>query len=336
MDMKIKNDNIEKKLFQFSDNKGDAEKIPAPSVSFWKGAIKRLLRQKITMISVSVLVIIIICAILIPLGRYDLAFAQDLDKINLPPKMPFLENLGIMNGKRNGIDMYKDIKEYYFFGTDLLGRDIFMRLWLGIRTSLLLAFIVTMVELIVGFTVGAVSGYMGKTVDIVIQRIIEILVNIPMLIVVLLVSLALGQGFSTLTIALSLFSWIGFSRLVRSQILKYKELEFVLASKTLGASSVSILIKDMLPNILSIIVVALTLSFPTYILSEAFYTLLGVGLDPTKDLSLGQLIVDNVGKLGTYPSQLIIPTIFMGIISLAFNLFGNGLRDALDPKMKDR
>jgi oligopeptide transport system permease protein len=334
----IKEKKYEAALFEFAPNHAkDSETITAKSLSFWQGAFKRLTKQRLTMISLIIILIIIIGCIFIPLGREALAYVQDPRIQNLPPKIPVLEHLGILNGTRNGVDAYAavGVDRYYFFGTDELGRDIFLRLWMGVRTSLLIAFIVTTIEMLVGFIIGGVSGYVGGLVDIVIQRIVEVLSNIPTLIVVLVISLALGQSFTTIVIALSLFGWIGFSRLVRAQILKYKDQEFVLAVRTLGAGPARILFAHLLPNMLSVFVVALTMDFPTVILSEAYYTLLGVGL-PTTDISLGQLIVENVGKLSTYASQLIIPTIFMALISLSFNLFGNGLRDALDPKMKDR
>ncbi|MGL5042105.1 MAG: ABC transporter permease [Culicoidibacterales bacterium] len=338
MEQRLKSDYLNKELFEFATDFGkDSDEITSKSVSFWKGSATRLFKQKITVISLLCIVLIILGAIFIPLGKETLAFVQDPRIQNLPPKIPWLANLGIFDGFRGSVDQYAKVgvERFYFFGTDDLGRDIFLRLWVGMRTSLLMALIVTTIELIIGSIIGSISGYVGGTVDIIIQRIIEVCVNIPTLIIVLILTLALKASFTTLVIALSLFGWIGFSRLVRAQILKYKELEFVLAAKTLGAKPFRIMFQHLLPNILSTFVVALTLSFPGVILAEAYYTLLAVGL-PTTDISLGQLIVENVGKLSTYASQLIIPTVFMAIISLSFNLFGNGLRDALDPKMKDR
>jgi len=334
----VKETKYEAAMFEFAPHHGeDSDVITTKSVSFWQGALKRLTKQKLTVISFVIILAIVLCCILIPLGREALAYVQDPRIQNLPPKIPLIEHFGFFNGTRNGVDAYAalGVDRYYFFGTDELGRDIFLRLWIGIRTSLLIALIVTTIEMVVGFIVGGISGYVGGTVDIIIQRIVEVLSNIPTLIVVLVISLALSQSFWTIVIALSLFGWIGFSRLVRAQILKYKNQEFVLAARTLGAKPGRILFGHLLPNMLSVFVVALTMDFPSVILSEAYYTLLGVGL-PTSDISLGQLIVENVGKLSTYASQLIIPTVFMALISLSFNLFGNGLRDALDPKMKDQ
>lgn len=340
MDEQILDDTLKTEVntFEFSPMYGEnSDDIVTESVSFWKGATRRLLSQKLTLFSLFLIILIVLLAIFIPFGRENLAFVQDPNIQNLPPKMPLLENIGIFDGMRNNIDMYAkvNVDRYYFFGTDLLGRDIFLRVWIGIRTSLLLALIVTTIEMVVGGIVGGVSGYVGGRVDMIIQRILEIFVNIPTLIVVMVVTLALGPSFTTLVIALSLFGWIAFSRLVRAQILQYKEQEFVLAAKTLGASPMRIMMGHLMPNILSTFVVSLTLSFPAVILTEAYYTILALGLPP-EDISLGQLMVENIGKLSTFPSQLIIPTVFMAIISLSFNLFGNGLRDALDPKMKQQ
>lgn len=338
MDQKLKEKYYQEKMFDFANRDGaGADNISSESVGFWQGAFKRLLKQKMTLVSLTIIIILILLAIFVPLGRESLAYVQDPTIQSLPPKIPLLDKLGILNGVRNGVDQYAvlGVERYYIFGTDELGRDIFLRVWIGLRTSLLISLIVTTIELVVGSIVGGISGYVGGAVDIVIQRVLEIFVNIPTLIVVLIISLAMGQSFTTIVLALSLFGWIGFSRLVRSQILKYKEHEFVLAARTLGASPGRILFIHLLPNVLSVFVVSLTMSFPAVILSEAYYTLLGVGL-PVGDISLGQLIVQNVGKLNTYAYQLIIPTIVMSLISLSFNLFGNGLRDALDPKMKDR
>ncbi|GBU10625.1 oligopeptide ABC transporter permease [Erysipelotrichaceae bacterium] len=338
MEQRMKSDYLEKQLFEFATHfEGANEQITSESISFWRGSINRLFKQKVTLISMVIITLIILGAIIIPFGKEALVLVQDPRIQNLPPKIPFLSNMGIFDGFRGGADAYAKVgvERFYFFGTDELGRDIFLRLWFGMRTSLLIALIVTTSELVIGSVIGGISGYIGGTVDIIIQRIIEILVNIPTLIVMMVLTLAMGASFTTLVLALVIFGWIGFSRLVRAQILKYKELEFVLAAKTLGANPLRIMFQHLLPNMLSTFVVALTLSFPAVILSEAYYTLLGMGL-PISNISLGQLIVQNVGKLTTYASQLIIPTIFMATISLTFNLFGNGLRDALDPKMKDR
>lgn len=330
--------NIDEKLFVFNtEHKVDNEEIQGQSISFWKGALNRLLKQKVSVISMFVILFFVLGAVFIPMGREADIKAQNPRIQNLPPKVSAVAGLGILDGTKNGVDLYeqKGVERDYVFGTDDLGRDQWIRVWAGLRTSLLIALIVTTVEFTVGIVVGGISGYFGNRTDMIIQRILDVLVNIPTLIVLLIMMLALGQGFFSLVLGLSLFVWIGFSRLVRAQILKYKEHEFVLASRTLGASHFRIVTQHLFPNMVSVFIVALTLSFPSVILSEAFYTLLGLGL-PIGDISLGQLIVENVGKLQINAYQLIIPTIFMGLISLAFNLIGNGLRDALDPKLKDR
>ncbi|TLG73829.1 ABC transporter permease [Culicoidibacter larvae] len=338
MEKNLQTQPLDEKLFEFSNtDHADNEEIKGKSVGFWQGAMRRLVKQKISMISLILIVIFVAGAIIIPWGKDAEIKYQDPKIQNLPPKIPGLSSLGIFDGTRNGVDVYaqKGVTRDYYFGTDDLGRDLWLRVWAGLRTSLLIALIVTTVEFVLGAIIGGISGYFGKTADMVIQRVLDVLVNIPVLIVLLIVSMAMGQGFWPLVLGLSFTAWIGFSRLVRAQILKYKDHEFVLASRTLGANHKRIIFDHLFPNMVSVFIVALALDFPAVILSEAFYTLLGLGL-PAGEISLGQLIVENVGKLQTFPYQLIIPTVFMGLISLTFNLIGNGLRDALDPKLKDR
>ena len=242
--------------------------------------------------------------------------------------------MGQLGGEK--VDLYeiKKVDEYYWFGTDGLGRDLFTRLWEGTQISLLIAFVAAVIDVVIGVLYGGISGYFGGRVDDIMQRIVEILIGIPTLIIVILMLLIMEPGLTAIIIAISLTGWIGMSRIVRAQILKYKGQEFVLASRTLGASDKRIIGKHLLPNILGIIIINTMFTIPTAIFFEAFLSFIGLGLQPP-DASLGTLINDGYKVMEHQPYFLLFPAVVISVLMIAFNLIGDGLRDALDPKMKD-
>lgn len=291
----------------------------------------------------------------------------------LPPRVPGLENMGIFDGSikkeigERGLSRYKEdeykilsermetigdtqvkkymIKEYsyvksgakdiyFWFGTDELGRDQWTRTWQGTRVSLLMGVISALVCMIVGIAYGSVAGYYGGRIDNIMMRFCEVISGIPYLVVVIIFILLLEPGLLSILLALTVTSWIGMARVVRSQILKLKNQEFVLAAKTLGTSDFKIILKHMYPNIIGQIMIMITFIVPSAIFYEAFLAFIGFGL-PAPAASLGVLISDGQKILITYPHIMTMPAIVISILMLSLNIFANGLRDALDPRMKN-
>ncbi|WP_010648489.1 oligopeptide ABC transporter permease [Oceanobacillus massiliensis] len=227
----------------------------------------------------------------------------------------------------------KDMTDQYFWlGTDTLGRDQWTRLWLGTRVSLIIALVAAVIDLVVGVAYGGISAYYGGKVDNIMQRIIEVLVGIPNLVIILLMVIVLKPGITSIIIALSLTGWIGMARIVRGEVLKLKNQEFVLAARTLGTPDRKIILKHLVPNISGIIIINTMFTIPSAIFFEAFLSFIGLGLVPP-DASLGTLINTGFDNLRLYPYLLVFPAVLISIIMIAFNLIGDGLRDAFDPKM---
>ncbi|MGG0643025.1 oligopeptide ABC transporter permease [Sporosarcina gallistercoris] len=341
-------DQLNKNLEQLSQDQFEritidsshSERIEKPSLSFWQDAWLRLRKNKAAIVSMVVLFLLVIMALVGPhLNGHDSA-AQNLRHANLPPKIPGIEKLGIMDGVGNlgdkKVNLYelKKVDEYYWFGTDGLGRDLFTRLWEGTQISLLIAFVAAMIDMVIGVIYGGISGYFGGRTDDIMQRIVEILIGIPTLIVVILMLMIMKPGLAAIIIAISITGWIGMSRIVRAQILKYKNQEFVLAARTLGTKDSKIISKHLLPNVLGIIVINTMFTIPNAIFFEAFLSFIGLGLQPP-NASLGTLINDGYKVMEFQPYVLLFPSLVISILMIAFNLIGDGLRDALDPKMKD-
>ena len=226
------------------------------------------------------------------------------------------------------------VEEYYWFGTDTLGRDLFTRVWLGTRISLLIAFVAAFIDMLVGVAYGGISAYFGGRTDTIMQRIIEVLIGIPNLVVVILMIMILDPGIVAIIVALTTTGWTGMARIVRGQVLKLKGQEFVLASRTLGASHTRILTKHLIPNTIGLIIINAMFTIPNAIFFEAFLSFIGLGLQ-APDTSLGTLINDGFKALQVNPYIMIFPAIVMSLIMVGFNILADGLRDALDPKMRE-
>lgn len=305
-------------------------------ISFWKDVRLRFYQNKGALVGLAMIILIILLAVIGPAINEHSYKSITTAHTNLPPKIPGLEKLGIFDGTINGKDIYKKkgVEDVcYWFGTDSLGRDIWTRVWVGTRVSLYIALLAVIIDMFIGMTYGMMSGYIGGRTDITMQRAIEIISGVPQLVVVTLFVMVLNPGILSISLALVITGWIGMSRVVRSQVLKLKELDFILASKTLGASTKTIIIKDLLPNIFGQVIIMSMFSIPSAIFYESFLAFIGLGLQPPM-ASLGVLINDGYKSILVYPYMIIFPVVVLAILMLSFNLLADGLRDALDPKMK--
>ena len=301
---------INEDLFEVVGRKADeGEVIHSKSVSIWKESWIRLKKNKAAIVSLVVLIIITIMAIFAPIFSSYTYYDTDYAKVYQPPSA---EN---------------------WFGTDKFGRDQWVRIWEGTRISLFIALLAAMLDLIIGVIYGAVSALYGGKVDSFLQRIIEILVGIPNLVIVILLMMVLKPGIITITVAMVLTGWVTMARLVRAQIYKLKNQEFILASRTLGASNKRLIWSHLLPNTLGIIVINMMFTIPAAIFTEAFLSFIGLGLQEPQ-ASLGVLINDGFDAMRNNFYLLAYPATIIILLMVSFNLLADGLRDALDPKMR--
>ncbi|MGG4143443.1 oligopeptide ABC transporter permease [Paenibacillus algorifonticola] len=307
------------------------------SQSYGRDAFLRFKANKGAVMGLVIIIIISFFAAFGPMMSEHTYKSINIKHKSLPPRIEGLDHFFIFNGAANGVHAYEQkglTDVYYIFGTDTLGRDLWTRTWEGTRISLYIAVIAVAVDVIIGMCYGLVSGYFGRSVDNVMQRFIEILSGIPNLVIVTLLIVVLKPGFVTITLALMITGWIGMSRVARAQILKLKEQEFVLASRTLGAGHFRIIFKDILPNIFGQIIIMSMFSVPSAIFTEAFLAFIGLGI-PQPMASLGSLISESFKSMTIYPYMLVAPVVVLALLMLSFNLLADGLRDALDPKMKE-
>lgn len=287
----------------------DKEAIARPTITYGQDAWRRLKKNPIAMISLGVLVLMALVALLGPLLCGQDFAAMEPTLKNLPPSAQ------------------------HWFGTDMLGRDLFARVCVGARISLLIALVCTLVQVVVGCAYGGIMAYFGGWVDNIMMRVIEVLMSLPYLLVVIIVMLVLGNSVPSLLAALCITSWCNTARAMRGVILQLKSSEYVMAAQALGAPARRVIMKHLLPNTIGILILNIATSIPNYIFQESTLGFLGIGLQPP-DTSLGVLISLGQAAMEFYPLQLIFPAGALVLIVLAFNLLGDGLRDALDPKLR--
>ncbi len=316
------------------------------SQPYFKDVLNRFVKNKGAVIGLVFIILITLMAVIgVSLNGHTYE-SQIISQQNLAPRVPGLESLGIFDGSETmntsggqvetnkylEDDELKDV--YYWFGSDVLGRDIFTRTWMGTRISLYIALVAVLIDMLFGLSYGLISGYFGGAVDNAMQRFAEILNGIPNLVIVTLLIIVLKPGLATITFSLMITGWIGMSRIARAQMLKLKEQEFVLASRTLGAKDFFIIFKEILPNILGAIITNTMFSIPNAIFTEAFLAFIGLGVPPPM-ASLGSLISESFKSFTTHPYMIMPPVIVLAILMLSFNMLADGIRDAFDPKMKE-
>ena len=222
----------------------------------------------------------------------------------------------------------------FLFGTDDMGRDLWTRTWQGARVSLIIAFVAIFIDMLIGTSYGLISGFFGGMIDNVLQRFIEIAGSIPTLVIISILAIFMDKGIGLVIASLLITEWIGMSKIARAECLKLKEREYVLASRTLGAGSFHIIFKQILPNTIGPIITQVMFSIPVAIFTEAFLSFVGVGL-VLPQCSLGSLIEAGFGNITILPYQILPPICVLAILMLGFNLIGDGLREALAPKLED-
>lgn len=287
----------------------NAEVISRPTLTYAQDVFRRLKGNKVAMFGLLLVLLITLIAIIAPIFY---------------PYNYYTQNFSIKN---------QGPSAQHWLGTDTFGRDEFARICYGAKISLTVAYVASILNIVIGVLYGGISGYIGGAVDNIMMRIIDILYSIPMMIYVILLMLIFGSGMKSIIIALAISYWMNMARIVRGEILALKEQEFVLAARTLGASSRRIIIRHLIPNCIGSIIVTLTLMVPQAIFTESFLSFLGLGISAPK-ASWGTLASDAVQTIALYPNQLIYPSIAICLTILGFNMFGDGLRDALDPKMR--
>ena len=359
-------------LVQAEDRIHDV-KFETKPIGFFQDVLLRFCRNKASLVAFVIICIITFMAIFAPSFNQYGFNDQQHDKINLPPRIPVLENFGIADGSRilqnrridnlsdpekypndciievlnerevKGVKMgdvkvnyYKYIgyeDDHYWMGTDYLGRDLWTRLWRGARISLIIALISVVANVVIGVIYGSISGYYGGKIDMVMMRITEIINALPNIVVITLFIMFFGTGLFSIIMSLVVRDWVGTARMIRSQFYRYKGSEYVLAARTLGVTDKVLIFRHILPNAIGPIITRAMIAVPGAIFSESFLAYIGLGLQAPEP-SIGVLLAQGQKVLLHFPNQVLFPAILISVLMISFNMFANGLRDAFDPTQR--
>lgn len=301
---------MDKDLFTVvGKNEEEMDSISRPALSFWQDAWRRLKKNRSAFIGLCIIILYGLLAIFAPmLSKYSYT-AMDS---SLKYATPSLE---------------------HWLGCDSTGRDLWVRVWMGARVSLTIGVFAAFINMCVGAVIGGLCGYYGGKLDMIVMRIVDVLYGIPSLIITILVMMILGNGVLTLIVAMCIIGWVGTCRFVRGEVYRLKEQDYVLAAKVLGVSDFRIIIKHIIPNIMGMLITNLCMAIPNAIFQEAFLSYIGLGIQPP-NCSWGVLAKEGIKVLQVAPHLTIIPAFFICTTMLALNLLGDGLRDAVDPKLR--
>lgn len=286
-----------------------AQLIARPNTTYWQDAWRRLKKNPLAIIGLVIIVLMLAAAIFGPMFSQYSYSDQDYTQTYAPPSAS------------------------HWFGTDSLGRDLFVRVLFGARISLAIGFFASLINLTVGVLYGGLSGYLGGRIDEIMMRIVDVLYTVPLVMVVILLMVVFSPGLKNILIALGLVYWVGMARIVRGQVLSLKEQEYILAARMVGAKRWRVLLRHLIPNSMGPIIVTATLNIPQAIFLEAFLSFIGLGVAAPM-ASWGVLADEGVQAMQSYPHLLFFPAAAICVAMLAFNFLGDGLRDALDPRMR--
>ena len=329
----------------------EAEKVyisrMRPSSTFFRDGVKRLIKNRVALVSFIVIVLITVASIVLP---YVWPYKYD-QMLGVQPGKPANSSYNNLSPFTYGEKEQEriDAGEKVFphiFGTDAHGRDYFIRVVYGTRISLAVGFFASIIVLIIGLTIGSIAGYAGGKVDLIIMRVVDIIYSLPDMLVIILLSVVLGQVLNvegtilekiganiiSMFIVFGLLYWVSMARLIRGQILSLREQEYVLAARATGAGGRWVILKHLLPNCISVVIISTALQIPNAIFTESFLSFLGLGANAPLP-SLGSLASDALNGITSYTYRLVIPAVVICLIVLSLNLFGDGLRDAFDPKL---
>ena len=328
-----------------SDEEKQSQVVMRESVSFWKDGMRRLRKNKVAMVSLVIIILVMILSFIVP-SFYPYNYKDQIKGAN---------NLKPMQYSAQELERIEAGEKVFphIFGTDKMGRDYAIRVMMGSRISLLVGLIATGIILIIGSVYGSIAAFFGGWVDLVMMRIVDIIYTVPDILLIVLLSFALkaplaslvnvpgfgwvktvGENLISIFVVFALLYWVGMARMVRSQVLMLKESEYVTAARALGVSSGKIIRKHLLTNCIGTLIVTTTLQIPSSIFTESFLSFLGMGVAVPLP-SLGSLASDAINGMNTNPHLLFVPAILISLIILSFNLLGDGLRDAFDPKLKN-
>lgn len=288
---------------------GEAEELSGEPIGYWRDAWRRLRKNKVAM---AALVILILIGIMVVIG----------------PLIRGMDYITMAAGNKNA-----EPSSEFWWGADNLGRDMFSRVWAGARVSFVVAIACTGIQIVFGSLYGGIMGYLGGWADEVMMRILEIITSLPSLLLTILVMVALGNNVGALLLAMCIASWCPTARQVRGQVLQLKQSEYVMAAEALGVKPIRIIVRHLLPNTMGIIILDVASSIPGYIFQEAYLSFIGLGLQQPS-ISLGLLVSSGQAVMNSHFNQLAYPCLVLCAMVLAFNILGDGLRNALDPRFR--